>query len=222
METEKSKATAIPHFNEEQKAFIKDRLLNQVPYWQIVYLFVAVYPDFQPEGMNTDYYMDRLYQRINDHATNPRCAMSKEVKAANAETDALVAKLAQTDKYIQLATLTNYVEREWRPRTFVKTAKDPDGNEYPVYKDNIGQLIQCYSIINKLSAELGLMSNNDDKRAKTGKPINKRVAQAQAEGAPSLGDDPPTNEFPSRVGPPQKEEESPSPNLANPKIPIKV
>lgn len=221
METEKSKATAIPHFDDEQKAFIKDRLLNQVPYWQIVYLFVAVYPDFQPEGMNTNYYMDRLYQRINDHATNPRCAMSKEVQEANAETDELVAKLAQTDKYIQLATLTNYVEREWRPRTFVKTATDSQGNEHNIYKDNIGQLIQCYNMINKLADELGLVSR-DDNRPKTGKPINKRVAQAQAEGAPSIDDAPPTNEFPSFAGPPPKEEDQPSPKLSNPKIPIKV
>ena len=221
METEKSNATAIPRFDDEHKQFIKDRLLNQVPYWQIVYLFMAVYPDFKPEDMKLKHYMGRLYQRIVEHATNPRYAMSKEVQEAHAETDARVAKLAHTDKYLQLATLTNYVQFEWRPRIFVKTATDSEGNEHDIYNDNIGKLIQCYSIINKLSGELGLVSK-DEKRPKVGKPRNRRIAQAQEAGAPSIDDEPATTEFPSRVGPPPKEEDQPSPSLSNPKIPIKV
>lgn len=216
METEKSIATAIPHFDEEQKKFVIDRLIHRVPYWQIVDLFMAAYPNFKPEGVALFYYREKLYERIAKHAQR-----SDEVKDAHAAQDERIAKLAHTDKYLQLATITTYVESQWQPRTFVKTAKDPDGNEYPVYKDNIGQLIQCYSIINKLADELGLVGS-DDKRPKTGKPINKRIAQAQAEGAPSMGDNPPTNEFPSFAGPPPKEEDPPSTELSKPKIPIKV
>ena len=62
-----------------------------------------------------------------------------------------------------------------------------------VYKDNIGQLIQCYKAINKLTAELGLSPMIPTRRQKSKKPMNKRIAQAQAEGAPSSDDEGPTN-----------------------------
>ena len=203
METEKSNAKArieIPRFDDEQKQFIKNRLLNNSPYWQVVDLFMTTYPDFQPEGMNVDYYMNCLYDRIRKLAKR-----DDDIQAASVEKDKRIAKLAHTDKYQQLVTLTNYIEYDWRPRTFVKTAVDPDGNERGIYKDNIGQLIQCYNTINKLTAELGLAS--ESKAPKENKPLNRRIAQAQAAGAPSLTDEPPTNEFPSFAGPPPKEEE---------------
>ena len=219
METEKSNATArteIPRFNDEQKEFIKSRLIIRIPYGQVVDLFITVYPDFRPEGVDLAYYEDRLYQRILNHATNPNCPMSQEVKAAHTAQDERIANLAYTDKYQQLVTLCNYIKREWRPRTFVKTATDSQGNEHDIYRDNIGQLIQCFKAINKLTAELGLASER--KAPKESKPLDRHIVQAQAAGAPSLTDEPPTNEFPSFAGPPPEEEEDSELSKKNPII----
>lgn len=222
MENEKSSATAIPRFDEEHKQFIKNRLIHGVRYWQIVDLFMVEFPDFQSEGVKLADYRKKLYKRVLNHATDPAYPMSREIKDARAETDERVSKLAGTDKYLQLATLCNYVEREWRPRTFVKTATDSDGNDRSVYKDNIGQLIQCYNMINKLAAELGLVQSGDTTPTGTAKPTHWRIAQAQAEGAPTSDDAPPTQEFPSRAGLPRKEKDPPSRKRSKPKIPIKI
>ena len=229
METEKSNATAIPRFEEEHLEFIKERLLHHNTYWQVVDLFMVMYPDFEPENVDIDYYRDRLYQRIVEHATKPTLSMSKEIKAAHTEQDKQIAKIAQTDKFKQLVMLTNYIERDWQPRTFIKTATDENGDPYPVYKDNIGQLIQCYNIINKLVDELGLFQSGDGKQPTVGppKPVDPVIAAARAAGAPGPGDAPPSSdytppgEFPSFAGPPPKEKKEVS-KLAKGKIPIKV
>ncbi len=224
METEKINATAIPRFEEEHLEFIKERLLHRVPYWKIVDLFMSMYPDFEPEGVSLNKYRNRLYQKIVRHATDPQYPMSAEIKAALAEQDEQIVKIAHTDKFKQLIALTNYIEQDWQPRTFVKTATDENGDEYPIYKDNIGQLIQCYNMINKLADELGLVQSGKGKQPASGppKPVNKRIAAAQAAGAPAPGDRVPTNEFPSFAGPPPKEEEDVSPVLSNPKTIVKI
>ena len=218
MKTE-SDATAIPRFEDEHKAFIKDRLLHRVPYWQIVDLFIATYPDFQPPGVSWNDYRNRIYQRIAKSAQR-----DEDIKAAHAAQDEQIAKIAHTDKYLQLATLTNYIERDWQPRTFAKTATDMDGNEYPIYKDNIGQLIQCYNMINKLSDELNLVQSGKGTQPTSGppKPVDPVIAAARKAGAPGPGDQVPTNEFPSFAGPPPKEEEDVSPVLSNPKTIVKI
>ena len=164
MKTEKNGATAIPRFEDAHKAFIKDRLLHRVPYRQIVDLFIATYPDFQPEDVSWNYYRDRLYRRIVDYATSPRNPMSKEIKEAHAEQDERIAILAHTDKYLQLVILTNFVEYEWQPRTFVRTATDSLGRKRAIYKDNIGELMRCYKAINKITDDLGIVQSSHGKR----------------------------------------------------------
>ncbi len=230
VKTEKSNATAIPRFRDEHLEFIKERLLHRNPYWQIVDQLMIMYPDFEPEGVDIDYYMDRLYQRIVEHATNPALQMSKEIKSELAAQDKRIAKLAHTDKYLQLAALCNYIERDWRPRTFVRTATDSFGNEHDIYKSNIGELIKCFSAINKLTDDLGIVQSSHGKHPATGpaKPVDPLIAQAMAEGNPGPGDSPrstgvtPPEAFPSFAGPPPKEEEDVSPALSKRKPIIKV
>ena len=237
MKTEKNGATAIPRCENEHKAFIKERLLHRVPYWQIVDLFIATYPDFQPEDVSWNYYRNRLYQRIVEYATSPRNPMSKEIKEAHAEQDERIAVLAHTDKYLQLITLTNYIERDWQPRTLVRTVTDRRGRKREVYKSNIGELMRCYKVINKLVDDLGLYQSGDGKQPASGppKPVDPLIAQAMAEGnpgpgelpkqkhwrvaaaeaagAPGSGDAPrtpgytPPEAFPSFAGPPPEDEE---------------
>ena len=207
---EKSNATAIPRFDDEHKEFIEERLLHHNTYWQVVDLFMVMYPDFQPEGVSLNYYRNQLYRRIVDYAKSPRNPMSKEIKAAHKEQDEQIVKIAQTDKFKQLVMLTNFIENEWQPRTFVKTATDENGDPYPVYKSNIGELMKCHARINKLSDELGLVTSNGkgtQPHSGPAKPVNKRVAAARKAGAPAPGEQVPTNEFPSTAGPPPKDEE---------------
>lgn len=169
MKTAKNDATAIPRFEGEHKEFVKERLLHRVPYWEVVDLFIATYPDFQPEDVSWNYYRNRLYQRIVEYATDPRNPMSKEIKEAHAEQDERIAILAHTDKFKQLVMLTNFVEYEWQPRTFVRTATDRRGRKRAIYKDNIGELMRCYKVINKITDDLGIVQSSHGKRpANTG------------------------------------------------------
>ena len=230
MEKEKSTAMAIPRFTDEHKKFIKERLLHHNTYWQVVEQLMIMYPDFEPEGVDIDYYMNRLYQRIVEHATNPALQMSKEIKSELAAQDKRIAKLAHTDKFKQLDALCNHIQYDWRPRTFVRTATDSFGNKHDIYKSNIGELIKCFSAINKLVDDLGLYQSGDGKQPASGppKPVNKRIAAARAAGAPGPGDAPrstgvtPPEAFPSFAGPPPKDEEDVSSSLSKREPIVKI